>query len=47
VSEVQHLADGAGHPGIHPEHADYSSFADFADPDGTTWILQERGWVAL
>ena len=22
---------------------DYASFADFADPDGNTWTLQERG----
>jgi catechol 2,3-dioxygenase-like lactoylglutathione lyase family enzyme len=24
-----------------PEHASYSSFATFADPDGNTWLLQE------
>ncbi|MGH2698680.1 MAG: VOC family protein [Actinomycetota bacterium] len=23
-------------------HADYGSFADFSDPDGNTWVLQER-----
>lgn len=28
-------------PGSDPEHADYASFADFADPDGNTWVLQE------
>jgi hypothetical protein len=27
--------------GSDPEHADYASFADFADPDGNTWVLQE------
>jgi hypothetical protein len=27
--------------GVDPEHADYASFADFADPDGNTWVLQE------
>jgi hypothetical protein len=31
---------GAWKPGPHPEHTDYSSFADFADPDGNTWVLQ-------
>jgi catechol 2,3-dioxygenase-like lactoylglutathione lyase family enzyme len=25
-----------------PQRADYSSFADFSDPDGNTWVLQER-----
>ena len=24
-----------------PDHASYSSFATFADPDGNTWLLQE------
>jgi hypothetical protein len=28
---------------VHPDRADYSSFADFADPDGNLWILQEVG----
>jgi hypothetical protein len=30
-------------PGLDPQRRDYASFADFADPDGNTWILQERG----
>jgi catechol 2,3-dioxygenase-like lactoylglutathione lyase family enzyme len=29
--------------GSDPDRADYSSFADFADPDGNAWIIQERG----
>ncbi|HZR97100.1 MAG TPA: glyoxalase superfamily protein [Chloroflexota bacterium] len=41
VSEVRHFADGAWAPGADPEHRDYASFADFADPDGNTWVLQE------
>jgi catechol 2,3-dioxygenase-like lactoylglutathione lyase family enzyme len=28
--------------GIDPEHGDYASFADFTDPDGHVWTLQER-----
>ena len=32
--------------GIDPQRRDYASFADFADPDGNTWILQERGFRA-
>ena len=46
VSEVRHMANGEWLPDVHPEHADYDSFADFADPDGNTWVLQERGWSA-
>jgi catechol 2,3-dioxygenase-like lactoylglutathione lyase family enzyme len=41
VSEVRHFASGAWAPGPDPEHHDYASFADFADPDGNTWVLQE------
>jgi len=29
--------------GLDPERRDYASFADFGDPDGNTWTLQERG----
>jgi len=29
--------------GMDPKRRDYASFADFADPDGNTWTLQERG----
>ena len=41
VNEVRHMRDGAWQPGVDPEHADYGSFADFADPDGNPWVLQE------
>jgi len=43
VSEIRHLGDGGWAAGPHPGRVDYSSFADFSDPDGNTWILQERG----
>jgi catechol 2,3-dioxygenase-like lactoylglutathione lyase family enzyme len=54
VSEIRHFAAGASTtssgawaPGPDPEHRDYNSFADFADPDGNTWVLQEvRGGKA-
>lgn len=26
---------------------DHASFADFSDPDGNTWNLQERGYRAV
>jgi catechol 2,3-dioxygenase-like lactoylglutathione lyase family enzyme len=43
VSEVRHFDREAGgwKPGPDPSHDDYASFADFADPDGNTWVLQE------
>ena len=41
VSEVRHLEAGNWVPGPHPERASYESFADFADPDGNVWVLQE------
>ena len=31
------------HPGSTPRR-DYASFADFSDPDGNSWVLQERGY---
>jgi catechol 2,3-dioxygenase-like lactoylglutathione lyase family enzyme len=43
VGEVRHLESGTWVPGPHPQHNDYESFADFRDPDGNTWIMQERG----
>lgn len=33
---------GAFVPGIDPARTDYASFADFSDPDGNRWTLQER-----
>jgi len=41
VSEVRHLESGRWVDGPHPERANYQSFADFTDPDGNIWILQE------
>jgi hypothetical protein len=29
--------------GVDPAHTDYNSFAEFSDPDGNVWVLQERG----
>src|SRR5690242_941130 len=43
---VSFNADGTSGDGPHPERADYSSFASFEDPDGNSWLLQERGFVA-
>jgi predicted enzyme related to lactoylglutathione lyase len=46
VNEIRHMREGAWQPGVDPDHADYGSFADFADPDGNTWVLQEVHWGA-
>ena len=41
VSEIRHMTPEGWKPGVDPGRTDYNSFADFADPDGNTWILQE------
>ena len=49
VGEVFHDATGIFHhagreervAGPAPEHASYGSFAEFNDPDGNGWVLQE------
>jgi catechol 2,3-dioxygenase-like lactoylglutathione lyase family enzyme len=42
VSEIRHFGPDGWKPGPDPAHSDYNSFADFSDPDGNTWVLQER-----
>jgi catechol 2,3-dioxygenase-like lactoylglutathione lyase family enzyme len=46
VSDIRHLSPEGWKPGVDPAHTNYNSFADFADPDGNTWVLQERDHVA-
>jgi catechol 2,3-dioxygenase-like lactoylglutathione lyase family enzyme len=41
VSEIRHMTPDGWAPGPDPEHRDYGSFADFSDPDGNSWVLQE------
>jgi catechol 2,3-dioxygenase-like lactoylglutathione lyase family enzyme len=41
VSEIRYMDSGSWAPGPDPDRHDYNSFADFADPDGNTWILQD------
>ncbi|HZD02593.1 MAG TPA: glyoxalase superfamily protein [Actinomycetes bacterium] len=43
VGEIRHLESGGWVPGPDPERRDYGSFAGFSDPDGNSWVLQERG----
>jgi catechol 2,3-dioxygenase-like lactoylglutathione lyase family enzyme len=47
VSEIRHKDTDGGWrgsflPGTDPARGDYASFADFRDPDGNAWVLQER-----
>jgi catechol 2,3-dioxygenase-like lactoylglutathione lyase family enzyme len=49
VSAIRHKIpinawDGGFAAGLDPAHRDYASFADFPDPDGNRWVLQERGY---
>ena len=48
VGEIRHKVpidawDGGFAPGIDPARRDYASFANFSDPDGNSWVLQELG----
>ena len=49
VGEIRHKTpidawDGGFAPGLDAGRRDYASFADFSDPDGNGWVLQERGY---
>jgi catechol 2,3-dioxygenase-like lactoylglutathione lyase family enzyme len=46
VSDIRHKSPmedwkGGWQPGADPKRRDYASLADFTDPDGNTWVLQE------
>ena len=47
VAEIRHMGPSGWADGVDPEHTDYASFADFSDPDGNTWVLQEVGHTAF
>ena len=52
VGEIRHKTpigawDGGFAPGLDPTRGDYASFANFSDPDGNSWVLQERGYRNL
>jgi len=41
VSEIRHMSAEGWKSGPDPAHSKYNSFADFTDPDGNQWLLQE------
>ena len=52
IGEIKHKIpidawDGSLAPGLDPARRDYASFANFRDPDGNGWVLQERGYRNL
>jgi catechol 2,3-dioxygenase-like lactoylglutathione lyase family enzyme len=52
VGEIQHKTpigawDGSFALGLDPARGDYASFANFSDPDGNSWVLQERGYRSV
>jgi predicted enzyme related to lactoylglutathione lyase len=52
VGEIRHKVpvdawDGGFAPGLDATRKDYASFANFVDPDGNSWVLQERGYCKM
>jgi catechol 2,3-dioxygenase-like lactoylglutathione lyase family enzyme len=42
ISEPYHFAmDGSRSDGVDPNRTDYATFAEFEDPDGNTWLVQD------
>jgi catechol 2,3-dioxygenase-like lactoylglutathione lyase family enzyme len=42
ASELFHFGEGGQLPGPDPERQSYNSFLSFHDPDGNTWLVQEK-----
>ncbi len=41
VSDIYHFGETGQAAGTAPHRGDYESYADFADPDGNRWLVQE------
>ena len=47
VSEPFHFTAAGQTPGLHPQRADFGSFATFRDPDGNGFLLQEKSGTGI
>jgi predicted enzyme related to lactoylglutathione lyase len=41
ISAIYHFTAEGQTPGVSPDRGDYESYANFADPDGNAWLVQE------
>jgi catechol 2,3-dioxygenase-like lactoylglutathione lyase family enzyme len=41
ISDIYHWSEAGQTPGVDPKRGDFGSYADFKDPDGNSWLLQE------
>jgi catechol 2,3-dioxygenase-like lactoylglutathione lyase family enzyme len=41
VGEPYHRGASGMEPGVDPDHQSYNTYAEFRDPDGNGWLLQE------
>jgi catechol 2,3-dioxygenase-like lactoylglutathione lyase family enzyme len=42
ASEPFHYGEAGQAPGVDPERRSYATFITFKDPDGNTWLVQEK-----
>ena len=42
ASDFFHFGDAGQQPGLDPERRSYATFLTFHDPDGNTWLVQEK-----
>jgi len=44
IGEPFHFGEAGQSAGPHPERIDYGTYAEFKDPDGNVWLVQEVGY---
>jgi catechol 2,3-dioxygenase-like lactoylglutathione lyase family enzyme len=42
ASDPYHFGEAGQTPGVDPERRNYATFVTFKDPDGNTWLVQEK-----
>ena len=42
ASDFFHFGEAGQQPGLDPERRSYATFLTFHDPDGNTWLVQEK-----